>query len=117
MDIKVKEYIRTRFNGIRKVYEVRENAPINRYKVKANGVDKDGDEYYTIIRVDEVLNHSFNILDLIEIGDIGVLDCYAFKVKKVLSEEDILELKAKNYELLEILTKEQFERGKYVVGG
>lgn len=114
-DIKVGEYIRTKEDGIKKVHYINPRATVNRYEVKANGVDKEGDEYYIIIKTTHILKHSFNIIDLIEVDDIGILVCYGLKVKKFITKDDILELKLGNYQLLSLVTKEQFESIKYEV--
>lgn len=59
--------------------------------------------------------YSPNIIDLIEVGDWGIMNCYGLIVKKVITQDDILELKTGNYQLLKILTKERFESESYEV--
>lgn len=43
------------------------------------------------------------------------MNCYGLIVKKVITQDDIWELKIGNYKLLKILTKEQFASVSYEV--
>lgn len=117
MELKVGEYVRTKQGYIAKVTKqltysvycfdskVEYSLGIPEYRLQDTIFDK------------VIVKHSSNIIDLIEEEDIAVLNCYGFKVKKIVKQDDILELKLGNYELLEILTKEQFNQMKYIVGG
>ena len=100
-DIRVDEYVRTINGLIFKVDKEKKMLQIN--------------EFQNLFGERNIKNHSYRLADLAEPGDIGVMDCYGLQVKKFLTQDDILELKFKNYELLGILTKEQFNREKYVV--
>lgn len=60
-----------------------------------------------------IVKHSSNIIDLIEVDDVGIMNCYGLLVKKFITKEDILELKLGNYTLLKIVTKEQFAKAEY----
>lgn len=108
-DIKVGEYVRDIDGVINKVTEIQD------YK-EENDIWYQGEKIVGGTWKSMVKNHSFRLADLAEPGDIGVMDCYGFQVKKFLTKEDIFELRTENYELLEILTKEQFDRQKYIVG-
>ena len=63
--------------------------------------------------IESIKKHSFNIIDLIEKDDVGIVNCYGLLVKKFITESDILELKLGNYELLKVVTKEQFAAVEY----
>lgn len=102
-EIKKGEYVRTKNGLIFKVDKEKKRLQINEFQNLAGERD--------------IKNHSFRLADLAEPGDIGVMDCYGFQVKKFLTKEDIFELRTENYELLEVLTKEQFDKEKYIVGG
>ena len=62
--MKVGEYVRTKYQGIKKIDKIFENATIYKY-----GYEFDDYEYETI-RTDEIIKSSPNIIDLIEVGDI-----------------------------------------------
>lgn len=116
MEIKVNDYIRTIDGYIRKVTQVNKKGTYEGICYGAYSVDKPYKNSQGI-SAKKIKSHSKDIIDLIEEEDIAVLNCYGFKVKKIVKRDDILELKLGNYELLEILTKEQFNQMKYIVGG
>lgn len=71
MEIKVREYVRlARGQGINKIIDIKEYGDL----ILDNDItDKDGDQCCLIFSQDadkEIINHSFNIIDLIEVGDI-----------------------------------------------
>lgn len=83
------------------------------------GSEWDG-KLYSYIKTTDIVKHSLNIIDLIEVGDVvkvkdndWVRILYADD-KDMLDAiiEDILE---KNYKLLSILTKEQYNQNCYKV--
>ena len=124
-EIKVNEYVRTKEGYIARFIHYGINEGING---KSCLFDKairdiscliyDEDNFLFDSELKKyIVKHSPNIIDLIEEEDIAVLNCYGFKVKKIVKQDDILELKLGNYELLEILTKEQYNQMKYIVGG
>lgn len=103
---KVNEYIRTNEGNIYKYNENNEN-----------------NEKVFIDNFEEMLNvvkHSKNIIDLIEVDDIvKVLDMDWIRILKLDNEEEIEmfkeELEENNYKLLSIVTKEQFADIEYKV--
>lgn len=120
-EIKVGEYVRiARNQGINRIIEIEEN---NRYILDEDIADEYGDltcflEKYQL--KDEILKHSPNIIDLIEVGDyvngykvIGVtldtvnkcvdIDCDKPSYESYLFEEQIYS----------IVTKEQFKNMEY----
>lgn len=119
-EIKVEDYVRTK-RGIAKVLEVKTVQPKMYGKHdKAYLIDKCPRMYITET---EFLNHSKNITDLIEIGDIleikeGNDMCYLGLEKDTttVNYTDIKEIiENKECELLSILTHEQFEQNSYKV--
>lgn len=66
-EIKVGEYVRTVKEGIKRIDTIFENRPVNRYGYEV-GSDWAGKEY-SIIKTTDIVKHSKNIIDLIEVGD------------------------------------------------
>lgn len=66
MDIKVGDYVRTNRGYIYKIKRIRKS-DISRevYIVRAHG-----DNYNFYLRKDNIIKHSFNLIDLVEVGDI-----------------------------------------------
>ena len=62
-----------------------------------------------------VENFSNDLADLIEVNDIAIMSYNGIVFQKFISRDDIVALKLKEYKLLEILTKEQFESISYKV--
>lgn len=62
-----------------------------------------------------VENFSNNLADLIEVNDIAIMSYNGIVFQRFVSRDDIVALKLKEYKLLEILTKEQFESISYKV--
>lgn len=62
-----------------------------------------------------VENFSNDLADLIEVNDIAIMSYNGIVFQKFVSRDDIVALKLKEYKLLEILTKEQFESKSYKV--
>ena len=119
-EIKVGEYVRTNNAwGIRQVDLINENAPMNRY-LSLDEYDHN-DKIYSIIRADQIKKHSFNIMDLIEVGDYinGYKLCEI--TSKHISFEGCRKSKSTYYfedndfEIHDIVTHEQFDAMKYEV--
>jgi hypothetical protein len=118
-EIKVNEYVRTNLGHIGKIIkeytfkngevvypEPQEWVLDNKYVLNEAGMYQMGEQ---------IVKHSPNIIDLIEEDDIGIMRYNGLIFKKFITKDDILELKFKNYELLEIVTKEIFNQVKYEV--
>lgn len=125
-EIKVGEYVRTEFGNIGIFYRpASENADV--YYIY---IAKDGTKISS--RYDSIVNHGFDIKDLVQAGDIIKYKQYKFSKfydielvreytdartqKKYLGVKGF-RLKESQIEIKEILTKEQFNQMKYIVGG
>lgn len=121
MDIKVGEYGRTNKGNI---------------FIYANVVDEKGNKLDYIIKLvdgrpikyylskdEQIVKHSFNLIDLIEVKDIVVMLDTKFNTKDYIFIDDKEMLKAVKEDLkdrcklLEVLTHEQFEVNAYKVKG
>lgn len=119
-DIRVGEYIRTKY-GIAKV--IRDNKDEKAYFDNYD-IDKELDGC-NFINDFEILKHSSDILELIEVRDfingLRILDLER-KEDRILA--CIAKIGPKEYwqtfykeDIIDIVTKEQFEHEKYIVGG
>ena len=119
--IEVNEYVRTK-NGY--IIRIDENTNIFNLGYKEQYVDMETTRYGFICE-EEIVNHSKQLIDLIENKD--VLKVRIDKTIMVFGiDEDTSDIKYKElienikngeYKLLEILTHEQFEQNSYKVGG
>lgn len=110
-EIKVGDYVRTKKYGIARVDDIKHCIWLDRAIAADPCVPSycfTDEEYKNIVK-----KHSPNIIDLIEKDDVGIMNCYGLLVKKFITESDILELKLGNYELLKVVTKEQFAAVEY----
>ena len=119
-DIQVGEYVRTKKQGIKRIDTIFKNKTVNKYGYEI-GSEWDG-KLYSTIKTTDIAKHSFNIIDLIEVGDyvngikvLGKTDeklgmnyyCYS----EQLGENNMLIIRAENIET--ILTKEQYNSNCY----
>lgn len=117
-EIEAGEYVRTKYDGMQKVIKIEQR------------VGESGENYYYFNKVygtweNGILKHSKDIIDLIKEGDIlryklkGLNSEYITIVKKyhdARSNEDWLIIngyRLEQIEILEILTKEQYEQNCY----
>ena len=123
MDIEVNEYVRTKNKGIRKIDRIDNNKTINKYLYFTGKEDFEGKEY-GIIKTTDIVKHSKQLIDLIEVGDIvngmEVLDIH--KPRDLWEPIEIrVDSRYTNFILAEdiktILTKEQYMANCYKVGG
>lgn len=123
MEIKVGEYVRlARCQGINKIIDIDEDGFLI---LDDNIADEYGDECCQISPQDadeEILKHSFNIKELIENKDILKVKTKENAILMIGFDENTIDIKYKEiieeienreYELLEILTYEQYERECY----
>lgn len=113
-EIKVGDFIRTRSKGIKRVCRIDNNKTVNKYMCKGRN-DLEYDEY-EIVKTTEVIRHSPSITGVIENGDIVTLKMCDLEVIKPLDTVDIIALISKEIELVNVLTYEQFNSIKYVIG-
>lgn len=126
MKLEVGMYVRTCDGRIAKIEEIEDDIASC-----DNWLYQTFDAYIDFIHladeiVDEITKVSFDIMDLIEVGDIiryridkVPLETkgYLIGVTDITDEEMIESIKEnKNYHVLQILTKEQFEQMEYKVG-
>lgn len=123
-EIKVGEYVRTKNKGIQKIAYLRPNATVNKYAYFI-GYDDDGDRLNGILKTTDIIKHSGNIIDLIEVGDILKLkNGEKWEVQEHQGNGNWLQLEWENVDDNEdffkkvdsIITKEQFEENSYKVG-
>lgn len=119
--IEVNDYVRTKNKGIRKIDRIDNNKTVNKYLYFTGAEDFEGKEY-GIIKTTEIVKHSKQLIDLIEVGDIVRIrtGLYSSFMEFIDNEECLLILKEqvkKFWTIEEILTHEQFEANCYKVGG
>lgn len=116
--IEVNEYVRTK-NGY--IIRVDENTNIFNLGWKEQYIDMETTRYGFTCE-EEIVKHSKQLIDLIEVGDIVRIrtGLYSSFMEFIDNEECLLILKEqvkKFWAIEEILTKEQFEANCYKVGG
>ena len=124
-EIKVGEYVRTTNKGIRQIAMIDNHKTVNKYLYYI-GEDSEGNSY-AYIKTTEILKHSFNLIDLIEVGDyvngykvINVINeepCPSGKCVDIDSSKDSSECTLWEDDIKTILTKEQYMANCYKVGG
>lgn len=106
-EIKVNDFVRLKDGTIAKVLEIKnQDTDILNWYCLDNDMG-------TMDR--SIVKHSPNLIDLIEVNDICIMSYNGIVFQKFVSRDDIVALKLKEYKLLEILTKEQFESISYKV--
>lgn len=122
--IEVNDYVRTKNKGIRKIDRIDNNKTVNKYLYFTGAEDFEGKEY-GIIKTTEIVKHSKQLIDLIEVGDI-VKDKYNkyevtfVKDDKIYCNDYNLDdslIILREQDIKEILAREQFEANCYKVGG
>lgn len=125
--IEVNEYVRTKNKEIRKIDRIDNNKTINKYLYFTGKEDFEGKEY-GIIKTTDIVKHSKQLIDLIEVGDIvnngyrviNVINegpCPSGKCVDIDSSKDSSECTLWEEDIETILTHEQFEQNSYKVGG
>lgn len=116
-EIKVGEYVRTKAGFIRKIDKI-ENCPICKEKEYINKEIIRGLHFQNTYHKKDITKHSFNIIDLIEVGD------YVNGVEVIHFQDDIfnsyyelanhfLISRKKPEDIKTILTKEQYKANAY----
>lgn len=124
--IDVGEYVRTNNKGIKRIDRIDNNKTVNKYLYFTGIEDFEGKEY-GIIKTTEIVKHSKQLIDLIEVGDIikyridnisTTLETkgYIKGIVDISDEEMLQKIKSdKNYHILEILTKESYMANCYKI--
>ena len=68
-EIKINEYVRANNKGIKRIDRIDNNKTVNKYLYFTGIEDFEGKEY-GIIKTTEIVKHSKQLIDLIEVGDI-----------------------------------------------
>lgn len=124
--IEVNEYVRTNNKGIKRIDRIDNNKTVNKYLYFTGIEDFEGKEY-KIIKTTDIVKHSKQLIDLIEIGDF----VNGYRVENVINEEpcpsgkccdidsgkDSSECTLWENDIKTILTKEQYMANCYKVGG
>lgn len=116
-NIEIGEYIRTKHHGIKKVVRINEKATKNKYVVYYH-IDKEGDKTYITINIDDIINHSKNLIDLIEVGDYVNTNRVYNKNTLFVWVEGIDEYSYNIYSkdnIYSILTHEQYEQNCFIM--
>ena len=124
-EIKVGEYVRTINKGIKRIDMIDEHKTVNKY-LYCIGEDFEGKEY-SYIKTTEIIKHSFNLIDVIEVGDfvngyrvenvINEGPCPSGKCVDIDSSKDSSECTLWEEDIKTILTKESYMANCYKVGG
>ena len=126
--IEVGEYVRTNNKGIKRIDRIDNNKTVNKYLYFTGIEDFEGKEY-GIIKTTEIVKHSKQLIDLVEVKDVikyridnisTTLETkgYLEGIVDISDEEMLQEIKRdKDYHILEILTKENYIANCYKVGG
>ena len=119
-DVETGEYVRTYNKGIKKIDHLAMNKTVNKYRYFIGY--EDGDRCYGVIKTTEVLKHSKNIIDLIEVGDyingelIDFISMSKEGKKRPLIRDNVYFFDKYN-SIKSIVTKEQFAQMEYKLGG
>ena len=115
-EIKVGDYVRLdRNQGINKIIDLDDDY----YYVLDNEIADEWGDITCVLRKEEldkdILKHSPNIIDVLEIGDIVTMKYRHLDVTKPLNETDITDLKSGELKLVSVVTHESFNSIKYEV--
>ena len=119
-DIQVGEYVRTNKGYIRKIDKI-EKCSICEEKIYINTEIIKDLKFTNTYHKEDIVKHSKNIIDLIEVGDI-VNDRKVYQVGYNFLDDLVLKMSTSNYEdfiyedeIKTILTKEQYQANCYEV--
>ena len=126
-EIEVGDYVRTKNKGIKRIELIDNNKTVNKYLYFTGIEDFEGKEY-RIIKTTDILNHSKQLIDLIEVGDIvngrevkhiAMFEGFPDYPKLIFVDETHLvpDDTCENDEIKTILTKESYMANCYRVGG
>lgn len=113
-EISVGEYVRTNNHGIKRIDTIWENKTINKYGYEV-GSEWDG-KLYSIIKTTDIVKHSKDIKDLLQIGDIIITNNLCGEITKIDGDTIYLAnyMGTCNIEDIEsIITKEQIKQMEF----
>lgn len=109
-DIKENKYVRTYLGEIGRVIAIKENP--DRVVI---------DDCGQIVLIADITKHSFNLIDLLEVGDIVFIEDVLNNDFIYIYDDEMLKAVKENIEMgleiTEVLTHEQFEANVYKVKG
>lgn len=111
-EIQVGEYVRTKRQGIKKIDRIDESKTVNKY-LYFIGYDHN-DKEYGVIKTTDIVHHSFDLIDLIRVGDF--VNGEVVHNNDYEGVETTIHYYAKE-DIKTIVTKEQFKSMEYKVGG
>lgn len=118
-EIDIGEYVRTNNKGIKRIDRVDNNKTVNKYLYFTGIEDFEGKEY-KIIKTTEIVKHSRQLIDLIEVGDF-VNGKEVIEIRKINEKIYLMtDYCPQNYiktNIKTILTKERYMSNCYKVGG
>lgn len=114
--IEVGEYVRTKNDGIKRIDTIFEYKAVDKYGYESGG-DWDG-KWYSYIKTTDIINHSKDIKDLIEIGDYingcKVVEFFRDKLTGLAVIKTANQRKYYSSKIIKsIVTKEQFKNAEY----
>ena len=127
-DIEIGEYVRTKNKGIKRIDRIDNNKTVNKYLYFTGIEDFEGKEY-GIIKTTEIVKHSKQLIDLIEIKDLicfkNTLSSNTLENEEMIihifNNETLQEVKQaiedEEIKIISILTKESYMANCYKVGG
>lgn len=119
MKLEVGMFVRTDKTGIKKIYKIDNNKTKYKYLYKLKNQDDDGYIDLGILSDNNIIKASFDIIDLIEVGDyVNGREVIDIKLK---CDETVKCLITHGYDITNemiksIVTKEQFEAMEYRLG-
>lgn len=117
-EIKIGQYIRTKKGRIAKITTINE-IKYTYHTARARNRMKYIGKKRTLINgryeFEDIEKHGSDIIEILEKRDMVTMKFRGLTVTKLLSEEDIADLKSGELKLVSVLTHEQFEAAKYEV--
>lgn len=124
-DIKVGQYVRTKF-GIKQIYEIDEHKAKWKYLYKLKKQEGDGCVDLGVLSKEDIIKASFNIIDILEVGDY----VNGSKIANIVKEDGIQYLvldrdevyydnclePSSDKDIKSIITHEQMEQMSYRLG-
>lgn len=111
-NLKIGTLVRTSNNGIKRIDTIFENKTVNKYGYEI-GSEWDG-KLYSIIKITDIVKHSVDLIDLLEVGDF-VNKCRVCEVTKNYVYCNDYSIEFRENEIKSIVTKEQFMQSEFCI--